>query len=75
MSAREELEKARHAKQKALEMYGDWKAVRGIGISSSNGVYNIKINLESEHTGGKKIQDFIDGVPVVVKLIGEIVKQ
>ncbi|NND98601.1 MAG: hypothetical protein HKN47_14870 [Pirellulaceae bacterium] len=75
MASRENLAKARLAKEKAMELYGDWKAVNGIGISNSNGSYAIKINLESERTGGKKIKESIDGIPVVVKRVGAVVKQ
>jgi hypothetical protein len=75
MDVSKELLKAREAKKKAIELYGDWKTVNGIGISSSKGKYSIKINLESAIEATKKIQPEIDGVPVVVKLVGKVSKQ
>ncbi|TWU02393.1 hypothetical protein [Stieleria varia] len=75
MTAPQKLQKAREAKKKAVELYGGWKAVNGIGISSSNGDYAIKINLETELDGEQKISREIDGVPVVTKMVGKISKQ
>jgi hypothetical protein len=71
----EQLEKARAAKEKAVKLYGDWELVNGIGISRVDGAYSVKINLLENLGRQLKIDDEIDGVPVVLKVVGKVKKQ
>jgi hypothetical protein len=68
-----ELEKARQAKSKAKGAFRSIGHVNGVGITRKDGKYAVKVNLESEpkRTPPKSI----DGVPVVVHVVGEIHKQ
>lgn len=71
------IEVARLAKQKAVELYGDLDAVNGIGISRVDGSYSVRINLRhspDEQARRSGIKSEIDGVPVIVKIVGEVKK-
>ena len=71
------IDAARLAKQKAVDLYGDLDAVNGIGISRIDGSYAVRINLRQspgEPFRGSRIRTEIDGVPVIVKVIGEVKK-
>ena len=71
------IDAARLAKQKAVDLYGDLDAVNGIGISRIDGSYAVRINLRQspdEPLGGSRIRSEIDGVPVIIKVIGDVKK-
>ena len=69
----QELENARSAKSKAKSVFRTIGRVNGVGITRKDGHYAVKVNLESEPT--KKPPVEIDGVPVVVHVVGELRKQ
>jgi hypothetical protein len=68
-----QLEKARLAKSKAKEAFRTVGHVNGVGITRKEGKYAVKVNLSAapKRTPPKTI----DGVPVVVQVVGEIHKQ
>ncbi len=76
---REQLQKARAAKKKALELYGELDLVNGIGLSHQGGEYQIKINLVEELpqqlSQQLNIKKEIDGVKIITKVVGKIKKQ
>lgn len=70
-----DLEAARAAKSKALEVFKHIGPVSGVGISRRGGAYVVKVNLESEPDGAAQLPQHIDGVPVVIHIVGKIHKQ
>lgn len=67
------FDEARHAKDKALEMLRGFP-LAGIGITGSPGAYRVKVNLTR---GGmeRAIPAQIDRVPLVVEVIGQVMKR
>ena len=70
-----ELETARLAKSKALEVLPSLCAVRSIGITRRAGRYAVKVNLEEEPESREELPAEIDGVPLVFHVVGKIRKQ
>ena len=77
MSERQQkkLDAARAAKSKAKQVLSQYGQVNGVGITERDGQYTIKVNLEKESVTDEDWPDSIDGVPLVVQLIGKIRKQ
>ena len=71
----EQLNKARAAKEKALDAFRALGQVCGVGITRKNGMYAVKVNLESEVEPSHECPQEIDGVPVVVQVVGTVRKQ
>jgi hypothetical protein len=69
----QELNEARNAKLKAKGVFRSIGQVNGVGITRKDGHYAVKVNLESEPK--KQPPADIDGVPVVVHVVGEYRKQ
>lgn len=65
------LERARAAKAKTRELLAGFASVRGIGIAMLDGGYGVKVNLLEAFPPGV-IPDDVDGVPVIVDVVGEI---
>ena len=70
-----ELEKAQAAKSKAAPVFGRYAPVCGVGLTRRKGVYAVKVNLEAEPAAGAELPEEIDGVPVVVHVMGKLRKQ
>jgi hypothetical protein len=77
MSERQQkqLDAARAAKNKAKQVLSQYGQVNGVGITERDGQYAIKVNLEKGSVTDEDWPDSIDGVPLVVQLIGKIRKQ
>ena len=67
-----DLEKARAAKALAVSRLGSLAQVNGVGITRVGQGYGVKINLSEQLHPGTEIPEDIDGVPVVVELVGRI---
>jgi hypothetical protein len=67
------LEQARAAKAKIKQMLGDASSVVGIGITRQDDGYALKVNLR-EHSAPNAIPQAVDGVPVQIEVVGNIVK-
>ena len=69
------LEAARSAKAKVATMLGDAAEVNGIGITQVADGYAVKVNLSRAPQSSLGIPTEVDGVPVVVAVVGPIRKQ
>ncbi len=69
------LEAARAAKQKALTALEGRAEVNGVGITRVGAGYGIKVNLAAAPPRGTALPEEVDGVPVLVEIVGRIVKQ
>lgn len=67
-----ELDSARRAKAALAARLGDHPAVRGIGVARSGDGYAVKLNLAERSPRGLAVPDVVDGVPVVVEVVGRI---
>ena len=65
---------ARAAKEKVKEIVAAIAAVNGIGITKVAGKYAVKVNLARETKETAAIPREVDGVPVVVEVVGRIGK-
>lgn len=65
------LERAREAKRQLAERFDALPQLRGIGVAVLDDGYGVKLNL-SELPGDCTIPSEIDGVPVVVEIVGRI---
>jgi len=75
MSKGADIEKARIAKAKALLLFGDLVQVNGVGITRVAGGYGVKVNLSERPPSGVQLPEEVDGVPVVVEIVGRIMKR
>ncbi len=65
------LEQARAAKQKLLEQLRGHAGLRGVGIALLDGGYGVKVNFDAPPPAGL-VPDDVDGVPVIVDVVGSI---
>jgi hypothetical protein len=65
------LEQAERAKEKLDVLLGDAHDVRGLGIAVLDGGFGIKLNLQRAPKSGS-IPDDVDGVPVIIDVVGAI---
>jgi hypothetical protein len=65
-----DMEQARAAKAKMASQLAGVPEVNGIGIAMLEGGYGVKVNLRKESS--TVIPEEIDGVPVIVDVIGEV---
>jgi hypothetical protein len=75
MSEGIQIEQARAAKQKAISLFAGLARVNGIGITRIGESYGIKVNLAEPPSDGVEFPQEVDGVPVVVEIVGHIAKQ
>jgi hypothetical protein len=68
------LDQARAAKQKVKELLADRAVINGVGISSVNERYAVKVNMTRPPTADDAIPTQVDGVPVNVEVVGNIRK-
>lgn len=64
-----DMEVAKAAKAKIVAQLAGVPEVKGIGIALLEGGYGVKVNLRTESS--TPIPEEIDGVPVIVDVIGE----
>jgi hypothetical protein len=65
------LGQARTAKRKLAERLRNLAALRGIGIAVLEGGYGVKVNFATRPEAGT-VPDDVDGVPVIVDIVGSI---
>ena len=70
-----DLEKARAAKEQAKRIFQKLGQLNGIGITRQGDSYAIKVNLEAFPTKSTLLPKEIEGVPVVIHIVGKIHKQ
>lgn len=69
------LEVARAAKQKALTAFEGLAEVNGVGITRVGSGYGIKVNLAATPPTDADLPDEVDGVPLVIEVVGRIVRR
>lgn len=67
------LERARAAKETLRERLASLSELRGIGIAVLDGGYGVKVNLLRQPE--TPIPQEIDGVPIVIDIVGRVVPQ
>ena len=69
------LEAAKSAKPHAIKTFATraHPEVTGVGITRTNGGWGLKVNLA--RPSRKKFPEEVDGVPVVVEVVGEVAAQ
>lgn len=70
-----DLEKARAAKKKALSIFSDLAEVNGVGITRVGHGYGLKVNLAGSPPAEVRLPEEVEGVPVVVEVVGRISKR
>jgi hypothetical protein len=68
------LDEVRTVKSKALRLFGQKAEVVGVGITEIAGGYGLKINLREAPEPGIDLPESVDGVPVLVEVVGAIRK-
>jgi hypothetical protein len=71
----EKLDAAREAKEKAKTIFSRHGTINGIGLTRMGERYAVKVNFESEPHDQANMPRDIEGVPVVVQVIGTLHKQ
>ena len=69
------LERARAAKERALELFSKLGDVVGIGLTRIGDQYGLKINLSSAPKDSNSLPGEVDGVRVKVEVVGTIRKR
>ena len=69
------LDAARAAKPKALAAFSELAEVNGVGITRAGEGYAVKVNLRVRPRPEVVLPGEVDGVPVVVEVVGSITKQ
>lgn len=69
------LAEAQDAKEKALQIFSRFGPVNGVGLVRQEGRYAVRVNFASEPCDAGQLPVEIGGVPVVVRVIGPILKQ
>ena len=75
MAKDSELAAVRAAKDKARAVFGRLGHVCGVGITHKEGHYAVQVNLEDALAADQQCPSEIDGVPLVVRVVGRISKQ
>ena len=70
-----ELQAARAAKPRAHRVFSRFGKVVGVGLTRHAGRHALKVNLETAPAEGAELPLEVDGVPVVVQIVGRIRKQ
>jgi hypothetical protein len=70
-----DLERARAAKRRLRELLPDSLSVNGIGITQVGEDYAVKLNLAAAPADQLDLPHAVDGVPVVVEVVGTIAKR
>ncbi len=69
------IEAARAAKNKVMDLIAGVGQVNGVGITRVGDSYAVKINLSEQPAGGVQLPPEMDGVPIVVEVVGKISKR
>jgi len=69
------LAEAREAKEKAKEIFPRFGSVNGIGLARQGDGYAVKVSFEAEPRNREGMPREIGGIPVIVRIIGQIHKQ
>jgi hypothetical protein len=70
-----DIEKARSAKAEVLTRFAGLAQLNGVGITRVGSGFGVKVNLAEALGPGTELPEEIDGVPVVVELVGRITKR
>ena len=70
-----DIERARSAKARIRSFLPRALKVNAVGITQVGDDYAVKINLEEPPRPGLRLPDAIDGVPLVVEVVGRIWKR
>ncbi|HKI20375.1 MAG TPA: hypothetical protein VKA15_20975 [Isosphaeraceae bacterium] len=73
--ANADLERARPAKERAKWIFAGKTSVVGIGINRVAGGFGVKVNLSEPAPPDADLPETIDGVPVLVEVVGAIRKR
>lgn len=71
----QQIVEAREAKEKAKSIFAQYGSVNGVGLTRQGDCYAIKVNFESEPRDRAQMPQEIEGVPVIIQVIGAIRKQ
>jgi hypothetical protein len=66
------LEEARAAKTRALVVFRELAPVVGVGITTIDDGYGVRVNLREAPAPGVELPEHIDGVPVQVRIVGQV---
>ena len=69
------LEAARAAKSKAIDLLSRHLEVVAVGITRVDDGYGVKVNLSKALSPQVSVPPDIDGVPIVLTVVGRITKQ
>ncbi len=69
------LDEARAAKADAHKVFETFAPVVGVGVTQVGTSYAVKINLSHAPKSGTEMPSEINGVSVVVEVVGRITKQ
>ena len=69
------LQEARAAKERAKKMFPRFGKVNGIGITKQGDSYAVQVNFEQVPEKQGLLPTDIDGVPVVIRVVGRMHKQ
>ncbi len=69
------LRAARAVKQKAYGTFQKLGKVNGVGLTRQNDIYAVRVNLEEQLAEDAEVPKEIDGVPIVIKIVGKVSKQ
>jgi len=75
MSKGTDIEKARAAKKKVFSLFADLVQVTDVGITRVDEGYGLKVNLGEQPPEGVQLPQQVDGVPVLIEVVGRIVKR
>ena len=71
----QQLEAARAVKVKVKALLDRFGPISAVGITRSAGRYAVKVNFETEPEPWSELPEEVDGVPVVIHVVGQIRKQ
>lgn len=66
------LEEVRAAKPHALEIFGAFEELTGVGITRVGEGYGLKVNFSREPSTDEPLPNEVDGVPVRIEVVGSI---
>jgi hypothetical protein len=70
-----DLEHARAAKKRIRALLPKKAKVNGVGITQVGDDYAVKVNLEEPLRDDLSLPECVDGVPVVMEVVGRIAKR
>lgn len=70
-----QLAEAREAKERAREIFPRFGSVNAIGLTRKGDGYAVRVSFEKEPRNRAQMPVEIEGVPVIVRILGPIQKQ